>query len=144
MPQNMDDPMKGGMQSILGPGPGMEAYGLEQMTDEDLQKLVELGVIDENMAENQRQMRLAEQLRYQASPEGRMAGRVYVAANPLEHLGKGLEQWNAQKRMKELETQRGEMGKQQTEGRKSYWDILRGMRQKPQDFSDIQAPNYEL
>lgn len=141
----MDDPMTSGMQSLLGPAPGMEAYGLEEMTEEDLAKLVELGVIDENMAENARQMQLAEKLRYgTASPEGRQAGRVYVAANPLEHLGRGLEQWNAQKKMGELEKQRGEMGQQQTEGRQTYWDILRGMRRKPQDFSGVQAPNIEL
>jgi len=144
MPQNMDDPMKGGMQSILGPGPDMEAYGLENMTEEDLQKLVELGVIDDKMAENARQMQLAEQLRYRAGPEGRQAGRVYVAANPLEHIGRGMEQYQAIKRQKELDQQRGEMGKQQTAGRQTYWDLIRGMRRKPQDFSDIQAPNYEL
>jgi hypothetical protein len=133
------------MQSLLGPGPGMEAYGLESMTEEDLQKLVELGVIDENMAENSRQMKLAEELRYgTAAPEGRQAGRVYVASNPLEHIGRGMEQYQAQKKMKELETQRGEMGKQQTAGRQSYWDLLRGMRRKPQDFSQVQAPQVDL
>lgn len=136
----MDDPMTTGMQSLLGPDVGMEAYGLEDMTEEDLQKLVELGVIDEQMAENQRQMRLAEELRFQKGPEGRQAGRTYVAANPLEHLGTGIQQWQAQKRMGELEKQRGEMGQQQTEGRKSYWDVLRGMRRKPQDFSGVQPP----
>jgi hypothetical protein len=137
--------MQGGMQSILGPGVDQEEYGLEQMSEEELQKLVELGVIDDNMAENARQMRLAEELRYATpTPEGRQAGRVYVASNPLEHIGKGMQQWNAQKRMDELEKERAGMGQQQTAGRQSYWDIIRGMRRKPQDFSGIQAPNVEL
>lgn len=138
-----DDPMTTGMDSLLGPDYGMEAYGLEQMTEEDLQKLVSLGVIDEQMAENARQMAVQEGLRNQAAPEGRQAGRTYVAANPMEHAGKLLEQYNAQKKMEALEKERGVMGQQQTEGRKSYWDILRGMRRKPQDFSKVPMPTIE-
>lgn len=137
MPYEMDDPMTSGMQSVLGPDYGMEAYGLEQMSEEELQKMVELGVIDEQMAENARQMALQEQLRYQAAPEGRQAGRTYVAANPLEHIGKGLEQYNAAKKIKELEAQRGVLEGKQTQGRQTYWDIIRGMRRKPQDFSNL-------
>lgn len=139
----MDDPMKGGMDSVLGPDYGMEAYGLEQMTEEDLQKLVELGVIDEQMAENARQMAMQEGLRYQAAPEGREAGRTYVAANPLEHAGKLLEQYNAQKEIEGLKKERGVLEGKQTQGRQSYWDILRGMKRKPQDFSDVQMPTIE-
>jgi len=131
----MDDPMKGGMDSLLGPDYGMEAYGLENMTEEDLQKLVELGVINEQMAENARQKALQEQLRYQAQPEGRDSGRVYTAASPLEHMGTLLEKYNANKKIKELDTERGVLEGQQTAGRQTYWDILRGMRRKPQDFS---------
>lgn len=137
-------PAPGPIKATFGRDYGMEEFGLDNMTEEDLKKLVELGVIDESMAENARQMQLAEQLRYAAGPEGRSSGRVYTAANPLEFLGHGLQQWNAQKRMKELESKRGEMQKQQTAGRQTYWDILRGERRKPQDFSWIQAPNYEL
>lgn len=137
----MDDPMKSGMQSLLGPGPDMEPTSLEGMTEEDLQKLVELGVINEDMAENARQMQMAEKLRYDtAGPEGRQAGRVYVAANPLEHIGRGMEQWNAQKRMGELDKEREVMQGQQTAGRQTYWDILRGMKRKTPDFSGVQAP----
>lgn len=126
--------------------PGMEEFNLETLSEEDLQELVSLGVIDENMAENARQMALAEKLRYGTpGPEGRQAGRVYVAANPLEHLGRGMEQWNAQKKMGELEKQRGTMQGQQTQGRQNYWDLIRGMRQKPVDLSTVEpAPTYEF
>jgi hypothetical protein len=133
------------LQSLEGPGVGQEEYDISKMSEEELAQLVQLGVIDENMAENARQMKLAEQLRYgTAGPEGRNAGRVYVAANPLEHLGRGLEQWNAQKRMKELEAQRGEMQGKQTQARGTYWDLLRGQRQKPQDFGWIEPPKLDL
>lgn len=133
--RDMDDPMTSGMQSVLGPDYGMEAYGLESMSEEDLQRLVELGVIDEQMAENARQMALQEELRYRGMPEGRDSGRVYTAANPLEFAGELLSQYNAQKKIKGLEKERGVLQDKQTAGRQSYWDILRGMRRKPQDLS---------
>lgn len=139
----MMDPMQGGPESLN------EEFNLEGMTEEELQQLVQLGVIDENMAENARQMAVQEGLRYQGAPEGRQAGRTYVAANPLEHIGKGLEQYNAMKRMKELEAQRGTMQGQQTAGRGMYWDLLRGKRKKPvkidsQDFSWVDPPSLDL
>lgn len=139
----MPDPLQS-LQSLQGPGIGQEEYDLSKMSEDELQKLVQLGVIDENMAENQRQMKLAEQLRYQAAPEGRQAGRVYVAANPLEHIGKGLEQYQAIQRQKELDKQRAEMQGKQTAGRQTYWDLLRGQRQKPQDFGWIEPPKLDL
>lgn len=133
------------MQSLEGPGVGEEEFDLSKMSEEELQQLVQLGVIDENMAENSRQMKLAEQLRYGTpSPQGIQAGNVYVASNPLEHIGRGMEQWTAQKRMKDLEKQRGEMQGQQTAGRQTYWDLLRGRRRKPQDFSGIEMPQVDL
>ena len=41
------------------------------------------------MSALEKQMAAAEALRMGA-PEGRSSGRVYTAANPLEHLGKGI------------------------------------------------------
>jgi hypothetical protein len=125
-------------------------FNLEDLSPEDLQKLVDLGVIDDNMLENARQMKLAEQLRYQAAPEGRQAGRTYVAASPLEHIGAGMEKYAAMKRMKELETARAGMGQQQTAGRSTYWDVLRGKKRgwtpemQTPDFSGIQPPQVDL
>ena len=42
------------------------------------------------------QMAYADALR-QKTPEGRDSGRVYTAANPLEHLGAGMQNWAAMK-----------------------------------------------
>jgi hypothetical protein len=47
----------------------------------------------------EKQMEQAEALRM-ATPEGRQAGRVYVAANPLEHLGKGIGDYKLMKQRK--------------------------------------------
>ena len=39
------------------------------------------------------QMSTAEALRDTATPEGRQTGRVYTAANPLEHIGRAANQY---------------------------------------------------
>jgi hypothetical protein len=124
---------------------GDEDFDMSQLSEEDLQKLISLGMIDENMAENARQMAMQEGLRYGAAPEGRDSGRVYTAANPLEHVGSLLQKYNANKEMKNLKTERGVMQGQQTAGKGMFWDLLRGKRKsKPtiaeQDFSEILPP----
>lgn len=50
-------------------------------------------------------------LRDTALPEGRQAGRTFVAANPLEFLGAGIKQYRGAKESKALE---GEIGKKRT------------------------------
>lgn len=121
---------------------GMENFDLSGMSEEQIQQLVSLGVIDEQMAENARQMAVQEGLRYQKSPEGRDSGRVYTAANPLEHIGAGLQQYNAMKKMKELEAQRGTMQSQQTAGRGTYWDLLRGKKKVP--LASLQGASMDM
>jgi hypothetical protein len=56
---------------------------------------MELGAMDAQMAQ-------AEALR-QATPEGRSTGRVYVAANPLEHIGKGIGDYKLMKKRQQYE-----------------------------------------
>jgi len=64
------------------------------------------GTYDEQMAEIERKQKLADALRYQEGPEGRQAGRVFVAANPLEHLGRGIQMYKAGKQSEELGKER--------------------------------------
>ena len=56
----------------------------------------EQGVLDD-------QMSYAEGLRDTATPEGRQAGRVYVAANPLEHIGTGLNRYAGHRKIGDLD-----------------------------------------
>lgn len=73
---------------------------------------LELGAMDEQMAQ-------AEALR-QATPEGRQAGRVYTAANPLEHLGKGIGDYKLMKKRQEYEKGSGDIRKRIGENVKTY------------------------
>lgn len=107
----------------------LDFEGMGDMTDEELDELVGLGVIGDDIAENIRQRRVAEELRYRAGPEGRQAGRTYVAANPMEHIGEAMQKYTAHKDMRRLDEERKVLGVDQTTGRRTFWDLLR--RKKP-------------
>lgn len=118
---------------------GYEELNAQDLTEQEIAELASLGVLGDDLTENARQMELAEKLRHQAAPAGIQGNRVYTAASPLEHLGTGLERYQASKKIKGLEKERKDIGKKQTEGRGKYWDVLRGRRRKPQDI-DVKMP----
>lgn len=78
----------------------------------------ELGALEKQMA-------AAEALR-QATPEGRGAGRVYVAANPLEHLGKGIGDYKLMKQRKASDAAQAEIRKRIGENVKTYGKNIPG------------------
>jgi hypothetical protein len=71
----------------------------------------------------EKQMAAAEALRM-GTPEGRQAGRVYVSANPLEHLGKGIGDYKLMKKRKENEAAQEPIRKRIGENVKTYGGII--------------------
>lgn len=61
------------------------------------------------MSELDRQLQQANALRETGMPEGRQAGRVYTAANPLEFLGAGIKQYAGMRDAKRIEDERKEI-----------------------------------
>ena len=93
----------------------------------------EMAVLDEQMA-------YAQGLRDTAGPEGRQAGRVYVAANPLEHLGTYLRRRRGNQEVGRVEGERTAamdrrdqaataIAEIQAADRRAYMDALRGPRE---------------
>lgn len=97
----------------------------DDMSEEDIQKLVAMGVIPDKQAILQRQIAQAQGLRDQPMPEMRGNGRVNVAANPLEFLAKGVQNYKAGKKLEGLEGQEQGLLGEQTMGRKAFIDALR-------------------
>ena len=66
-----------------------------------LDYMMEMGLLAPEEEKIARQRGMVDQLRARPTPEGRQVGRVYVAANPLEHLagvaGQGLASWKENK-----------------------------------------------
>jgi len=98
---------------LLQPVPQAQAMPSQQPLDpasmdpsqaEAAQMAALLGTYGDQMelTELEKQMAQAEALRM-GTPEGRQAGRVYVAANPLEHLGKGIGDYKLMKKRQATE-----------------------------------------
>jgi hypothetical protein len=113
----------------------------DEMSDEELQQLIALGVIPDKQGALDKQMSIAEQLRYHNKPEMRGNGRVQTAANPLEFLVSGLEGRKAGKELDALRKQQDELLKQQVGGRTTFFKNLR--RRKPQVPGITPSPDYE-
>lgn len=63
------------------------------------------GIAPEQMALLARQMEIAEALRNKQAPQGRQAGRIYTAANPLEMIADLGQKYRQARRIQELRQQ---------------------------------------
>jgi hypothetical protein len=102
----------------------------EEVSDEELQQLMALGIIPDQQSNIKEQMAQANALR-QNKPEMRGNGRVMVAANPLEFLGQGIQNYKAGKDLKELKKQQDALLQQQVAGRGAFYKALRRPGQQP-------------
>lgn len=98
---------------------------VEDLDDETINQILGLGVADEKSGLLGQQYKQAQALRYGPGPEGRDSGRVYTAANPLEHLVHGIEGYRAGKDLKKLQAQQEALMNDQVAGRKAFLDALR-------------------
>ncbi len=102
----------------------------DEMSDEEIQQLIALGIIPDQQGQLQQQMKTAEQLRYNNTPQMRgEGGRVQTAANPLEFLVAGIQGHKAGKQLDELRKKQDELLQQQVMGRSAFFKALRGRGQ---------------
>lgn len=96
-------------------------------TEEDLQALADLGISEDKLANLREQMQRTQSMQDAPGPQGRMTGRVYTAANPLEHIGQNIQKYKAGKRQQGLEAQQGQIMQQQANTRQDMMGrLLRG------------------
>jgi len=101
-----------------------------------------LGTGDERAADAQGDVNQGQAMLDAPLPEGRQAGRVYVAASPLEAIGAALKMRKGYRLRKHGEETRGEIrDKQDTSRAKAMSEILRVMGRKPRqetpDWADM-------
>lgn len=114
----------------------------DEMSDEEIQQLIELGIIPDKQSNLSDQLKTAERLRYGNMPQMRQAGNVSVAANPLEFLTSGIQGYRAGKDIEELRKRQEELLQQQVFGRSAFFRALRN-RQKPQQNPGLGAMPYD-
>jgi hypothetical protein len=92
----------------------------QEMSDDELQQLIALGIIPEEQAQLLKQQQQAQMLQQRPGPEMRGNGRVMTAANPLEFVGAGLQQYAGMRKEKQALDKLDELRKQQLQGRQLY------------------------
>lgn len=107
---------------------------MDDLTPEQLEQLIALGVIPDEQAMLMQQMEQANALRNAPIPKGEMAGRVYVA-NPWGALASGYDRYQGAKQGRAVADRYGQTLKDQTAARMAYVNALRrqpGIPQVPQ------------
>lgn len=95
---------------------------MDEMSDEDIQELIALGVIPEEQQALAGQLERANALRDRAmaGPEMRGNSRIQTAANPLEFLVSGLQGYRAGKDAESIQAQQAELLRRQAAGRNKF------------------------
>jgi hypothetical protein len=99
---------------------------LDNLTEDQLQELMNLGIIPDQQTSLDEQINQAQRVRNREAPRGYDTGRVYVAASPLEHLAYALNGIKAEKDLKNLRSEQQGLLSQQASGRMTYLDALLG------------------
>lgn len=118
---------------------------LDNLTEEQLQQLMQLGAIPDEQSSLEDQIKQAQMIRNRRAPSGTDTGRVYVAASPLEHLAYALQGIKAGKDLEKLRGEQQSLLKQQTSGRQAYIEALLGrlrMGRGPHSFS-VRGPRMQ-
>lgn len=108
---------------------------LEDLDPALLEQLISMGVIDDQQGILAEQIAQADYMRSAPGPEGRDSGRIYTAANPLEHVGNFMQKYAAHRDLKDLRKQQQDLLQQQTQGRQDFLDALirrRGVAPTPE------------
>lgn len=117
----------------------------EGLTEEQLQQLIELGIIPDQQSYLSEQMEQANAVRNREGPQMQGNGRVQTAANPLEFLGQGIQKYQAGKDLKDIGKKREDLLNKQVIGRKALLDAIRGRRgPQLQDGTMIPDPSMNM
>lgn len=103
----------------------MDETSLEGLSEEEIQHLMELGVIPSKQTLLQQQMDRANALRDTEGPQMRGNNRVQTAANPLEFAVAAYKGYQANKDVKKLEQQQAAQLQKQVDGRSLFLRKLR-------------------
>jgi hypothetical protein len=98
----------------------MDELSVQDLSDEDIAKLVELGMIPDQQAQLAKQMEQARQLQNPQMPGMRGNSRVQVAASPLEYIAPVVGAIRGRRQEKDLQSQMDALRKQQLQGRQLY------------------------
>ncbi len=122
----------------------MAELSVQDLSDEDIAQLIQLGVIPEEQAALLKQQQQAQMLQQRPGPEMRGNGRVQTAANPLEFIGAGLQQYAGMRKEKQATGKLDELRKQQLMGRQLYANKLLDTPYRRQSMTAPMQPEQDF
>lgn len=107
----------------------MADFNLDELTDEELQQLMDLGIIPDQLGNLDKQMATAEALRYAEAPGVTSSrGGYTTAASPLEHLARVVGGIKGGKELNKLRGEQSDLLGKQVSGRTLFANKLRGKK----------------
>lgn len=97
---------------------------LNNLSEDDIQQLMQLGVAPDQLDMLKTQMESAQKLRDRKAPQGYDTGRVYVAASPLEHLAYAMQGIKAGKEIDRDRAAQQKILAQQVRGRSTFFNKM--------------------
>jgi hypothetical protein len=110
---------------------------LQNLSEEDIQRLMELGIIPPQLEDLKQQMSLAQAVKDRQTPQGTQAGRMYVAASPLEHLAHAMQGIKAGKDIDKARLEQQKLLAQQVAGRGLFFNKYRQPQVDPRLQNDV-------
>lgn len=98
----------------------MADLAMSELSDEDVQQLVAAGMVPEEIEALQKQLAQAQMLQGTQMPGMRGNGRVMTAANPLEFVGAGLQQYAGKRQAGAAQGKIDDLRKQQLQARQLF------------------------
>jgi hypothetical protein len=100
-----------------------ELPDFSELDQETLNRLTEMWGLSDREAALLLQQEQADALAETPAAEGRTAGRVYVAANPLEHLASAGRRIAGLRKQKKLAGEREQLGKERVAGHRAAYNL---------------------
>lgn len=92
------------------------------MTQEEIDQLIALGIIPAQITQGEADIERAQLLQDTPTPQGRTVRNIYTAANPLEHIGAGMQRYRGQQDEARVRETIDKLRQQQTAGRGAFYD----------------------
>lgn len=111
----------------------MDPQVLQQLglTEDQIAQLMQLGVLQDEKGILNQELEMAQQLRQTPGPRGRYTGRAFVAANPLEFLGRGLDRVRGSMETARVTEAQRENARRAADARQQYLSAILRQPQRP-------------
>lgn len=111
---------------------------VEDLSEEDIDAILGLGTGEDQAAQLEQQLAVAQGIRGRSGPEGRGYGGIYTAASPLEHAAYAWQGIQAGKDAEKLNAEQDALMQQQTDARRRFFEAMmlkqQPQQQAPQDY----------